>query len=600
LATHCRFENRTGEVLLDGSIEYALSSELARSAYVNVTPVARIGDTLKLMREDPGVKLTEERARELAIRDGGINAVVAGRVERFGSRYVLTLRLVRPADGRTEGVLERVAPREQLPDAARMLAQDLRRQLGDPRIQSRPQPQLERATTASLAALRVFSLGMNYLNRGNAASPTTISSAAELFDEAAVDDPGFALAHIYAAVCYSDMRQPDKAVPHYEAAIRLAPGVTDRERLFIQGTYYERYSHDDLRALAEYRTLTNLYPDDYAVIDSLAEVSDRLGMHDEAMEARRRAIALRPNDEHTIWELLAICRYERRNRPERARRSWDELRTWRATHGLTQFDPAYFDALFDLEPAIERWERGDVSGAAREITRTSEHALAQTNDYYTLRLVDANEVVGKIRAARALCDHFQNPALRAERLLLMAMLAENREEGRVELERLRDATPGPFFGYADGLAAIWLSDVPLARKWRPALVDVDGAMLWAQGRATEAIQRLRAVPQPVGSNGANWSNVWFRYALASALEQQGRIGDAIAAITDDTRPANVDLLTAVPWPYARLKLAYLCRKSGRTLEAARVEAEMEHYLSEADPDHPVRARMRTMSATARN
>ena len=86
------------------------------------------------------------------------------------------------------------------------------------------------------------------------------TAAAELLEEALRDDPTFALAHIYAAHCYSDLNQEDRAAPHYESAFRLAPGVTPRERLFILGTYYGRFLHDDHRALAEYEALLRFIP----------------------------------------------------------------------------------------------------------------------------------------------------------------------------------------------------------------------------------------------------------------------------------------------------------------------------------------------------
>jgi hypothetical protein len=44
------FENRTGERMFDGTLEYALTRELASSRHVNVVPRERIEDALRLMR----------------------------------------------------------------------------------------------------------------------------------------------------------------------------------------------------------------------------------------------------------------------------------------------------------------------------------------------------------------------------------------------------------------------------------------------------------------------------------------------------------------------------------------------------------------------
>ena len=42
------FENRTGESIFDGVLEYALEREISNSQFVNVVPRERIEDTLKI------------------------------------------------------------------------------------------------------------------------------------------------------------------------------------------------------------------------------------------------------------------------------------------------------------------------------------------------------------------------------------------------------------------------------------------------------------------------------------------------------------------------------------------------------------------------
>jgi len=47
------FENRTGESLFDGTLQYALQRELGNSYFVNVVPRERAEDALRLMRKTP-------------------------------------------------------------------------------------------------------------------------------------------------------------------------------------------------------------------------------------------------------------------------------------------------------------------------------------------------------------------------------------------------------------------------------------------------------------------------------------------------------------------------------------------------------------------
>ena len=65
------FENRTGESLLDGTLEFALARELSNSAFVNVVPRQRVEDVLELMRRPLETKLDFRLGREVALRDGG-------------------------------------------------------------------------------------------------------------------------------------------------------------------------------------------------------------------------------------------------------------------------------------------------------------------------------------------------------------------------------------------------------------------------------------------------------------------------------------------------------------------------------------------------
>ncbi len=81
------FENRTGESVFDGVLESALRREIANSQFVNVVSRERIEDTLELMRKPLDTRIDSEVAREICLRDGGIKALLTGRVEKLDSTY---------------------------------------------------------------------------------------------------------------------------------------------------------------------------------------------------------------------------------------------------------------------------------------------------------------------------------------------------------------------------------------------------------------------------------------------------------------------------------------------------------------------------------
>src|SRR5262249_54998151 len=93
------FENRTGESILDGTIEAALRRELSESRFVSVLPEARIQDALWLMGKDKHTVLEPDVAREVALRDRNTALLLTGRVEKLGHTYLLSTSLVEPTTG---------------------------------------------------------------------------------------------------------------------------------------------------------------------------------------------------------------------------------------------------------------------------------------------------------------------------------------------------------------------------------------------------------------------------------------------------------------------------------------------------------------------
>jgi hypothetical protein len=93
------FENRTGETAFDGVLEYALEREISNSQFVNVVPRERIEDTLQLMRKPLDTLIDRTLGREICLRDGGIKALLTGRIEKLDSTYLLSVQLVDPSQG---------------------------------------------------------------------------------------------------------------------------------------------------------------------------------------------------------------------------------------------------------------------------------------------------------------------------------------------------------------------------------------------------------------------------------------------------------------------------------------------------------------------
>lgn len=589
------FENRTGEKLLDGTLEFALERELSQSRYVNVAPRGRVNDTLLLMRQSPSAMLTEDLARQVAVRDGSIKGVLAGRIEKSNQKYVLSVRLLNPASGEIVAAFGRDATQSGLLDAARSVSDELRRDLGERALDagSGQDLRLERATTPSLAALRAFSAGMKLVNQ------LRWEPAAALLEEAIREDPQFASAHIYAAHCYSNVGQDKLAAPHYQAAYRLAPGVGNRERLFILGSYYARFLQDVRRALASYQALVSLYPDDYWGANNLGLLYERLNMIPERNEVYERLEALRPNA--NLGRLGELWRYYKFDNPDKAKAQQyvDKARRLQRAGLVGPGDSAYLD----LETAADRWRSGDVKGAAQEVARFNSKAMNEKDEYRTV-LVMHDLMLGRVGAAEKLCRSILAPSMRSECLLRLAYVRGDDKLAQKQLAQLQGSGVSPR-GRTDAIAlAALLGETSVATSWlktQPSsyagnTLTLNGLVLLSRRRLAEAKVKLEEAFPTSAPRGAIRVFLWNRYGLACVLERQGRVEEAIARL-EETPASDVIENSLWHWLACRAKLAELCRKAGRMDEAVKVEDDLRHYLSEADPDHPLLVKLNKVSSS---
>ncbi|MGH9531323.1 MAG: hypothetical protein ACRD2Q_02960, partial [Terriglobales bacterium] len=155
------FENRTSEPVFDGVLEYALERELSNSRFVNVVARERMHDALALMRKPLDTRVDGGVGREICLRDGGIRGLITGRVEKLDTTYVLSASLVNPTDGVTAASFsEEAAGQKEVVPALRRLSSRVRRTLGEELSVIRQSEQkLEKVTTPSARALRLYSQG---------------------------------------------------------------------------------------------------------------------------------------------------------------------------------------------------------------------------------------------------------------------------------------------------------------------------------------------------------------------------------------------------------------------------------------------------------
>jgi len=151
------FENKTGDGVFDDTLKQALAIQLEQSPFLNILSDQKVNQTLKLMKREPGDRITQEIAREICQRTAS-KALLAGSIASLGSHYLIALKAMNCRTGDSLGSAEEEAEnREKVLTTLSEVASNLRRELGESlaSLQKYDTP-LHEATNSSIAALQAY------------------------------------------------------------------------------------------------------------------------------------------------------------------------------------------------------------------------------------------------------------------------------------------------------------------------------------------------------------------------------------------------------------------------------------------------------------
>lgn len=583
-----RFENRTGETVFDGTVEYALGLELSNSRYVNVVPQERITDALGLMRMPPDTPVDRAIGREVSLRDGAIRALIDGRVEKLENTYLISAVLVDPADGRNvRSFSERARGQREAVAAVERLAVRVRRHLGEELggIEQSLQ-ELEKVSTPSLYALQLYSQADALMQEYRP------DQAATLLARAVEEDAGFASAHLLLAYALFNLGRQEEAAPHFEQAMRLADTATDRERYFIHASNYQRHPEQNARATESLELLVRLHPDYYWAVSNLSNLYEQTGQPLRALPYTQRRADLRPNNfdlQIRAAQQLVVWGDRGHAEPylERARRlaAVEDVGPWRT-------------AWLSVFPVHALWIRGDA-GLALELLAESSGDLraGETPGRYARQWYAAsfNLNLGRLGEARDIWRGMDNSG---EAGALLAWALGEKESAREallhtppsyqqaillarmgllgEAERMIAHPEAPAQVYAPYLPYIWND---LAR----------GELALARGQSKEAVDLL----EPTVQRLRPWPSAFFFLgvdALARALELKGDLPGSLQVLEQAAQykaPAIFWGPALHFWMQNELQRTALYHRLGRADEAGKVRVEILELLVHADAGHPV-------------
>ena len=587
-----QFENRTGEKVFDGTLEYALQRELSNSQYVNVVPGERINDSLALMKRPADTVIDKRIGREISLRDGGIKALMTGRLEKLGDSYILGTELVEPISGAVVASFSKTAAGEDLlATAIHNLANEVREMLGESLADIETgSVALEKVSTPSLRALQLYSQADRLFIQNK-------SQAHQLLLQAVEIDPGFASAHVLLGYIYKDWGSKEQSDFHFQQAMELAETTTERERYFIRSSYYSYQEFDRAKALNLLELLVRQYPDHYWANSRLEWIQRQLGQPLRALPYALRRADLRPNS--FISQILTVQKI---------------LET-----GSEQDYSLYLERAKNL--ANEEWQRawvhsldasmawlvGDIAKTLSLAEEFRHQATADTanDNYFLLWRAALNFIaVGRLHEAKALLAERSTPP---EILVLLHLATGN-------ISALETSLAGAELNHR--------TSILLARAGKPAQADIvladpeihnrlnapfilsfwegsaRGELALAQGEYEVAISQFESnstIP-PM------WPTAYFFLGadgLAMALAQLGKMDKAIEVLEKTSRAHRASIFWPVAtlfWMNNRLKLMELYYRTGQQEKAIQIEAELRQLLSVADSDHPVLLSLDTFHA----
>ncbi len=280
------FENRTADSAHGPTVTELMRIGLSQSRAVSIIHPAQVGRILLLMQRDLADGLSASTAMEAAQREG-INAVITGEVVAVGSGFSISARLV-SADGDVLTALQETARSEdELVGAVDRLSVGLRERFGESLRSIRRSEPLERVTTGSMRALRVFSRGLRASNQGD--DPRAV----QLLEEAVAIDTTFAMAYRKLAIILQNRAERrSRAVEAATKAYHYRDALTERERYLVTAAYHSVVTRNRDQTMSAYSTLLDLYPDETIALNNLGVVYTGLREHERAAELYAQALGL--------------------------------------------------------------------------------------------------------------------------------------------------------------------------------------------------------------------------------------------------------------------------------------------------------------------
>jgi eukaryotic-like serine/threonine-protein kinase len=585
------FTNTTGDPVFDGTLRLGLSVQLEQSPFLSLVSEEQVQQTLRMMGQPGDTRLTHEIAREVCQRTGGA-AVLDGSIAQIGGQYDVILKAANCATGTVLASAEANAgDKSQVLHALGEVASEIRKKLGESlsTVQKYDTP-IWQATTPSLDALQAFSLAQKTLlgTNDNAAALSLAQRAVEL-------DPNFALAYAVMSQWYWNLGEMTRSAETGRRAFELRKGVSENERLIIEGNYYLTVTGDLIKARKIFEIGARTFPREPFFPNLLGPVSFCLGQYDRSLGESLEGLRLLPRSAVAYGNV--ILAYLSLNRIKEAEATAEEAHT----KGLV-FPDELYTLAFVRKDAAEMAKQVDSAagkpgeedsfwareadtaayfghlGRARELSRRAIEAAD---------LAKRKETSATYAAASALREAVFGNSIEARRRAMLALTSSSGRDGKygAVLALAYAGNKERAHALADELDKRFPEDTVVQFNYLPTL---RAKLEVSQNRAGRAEEILReAISYELGAPATNnWTTLYPVYVRGEAYlaAHQGRKASTeFQRILD--QPGIV--LNEPIGVLAHLQLGRAYAMQGDTAKSRAAYKDFLELWKDADPDIPI-------------
>jgi Flp pilus assembly protein TadD len=587
------FTNTTGDAMFDGTLRQGLAAQLGQSPFLNIVPDQQVAQTLRLMGQPAGTRLTDALAKQVCQRTGAA-AVLDPSIGQVGTQYNLVLNVENCATGETLGSAQAVANnKNQVLAALGTVATSIRGKLGESLASIRKfNKPLQDVTTPSLEALQAYTLGWQANMNAN------YSDAVASCQRAISLDPNFAMAYATLGTTYSNLGETSLAAENMQKAYALRDRVSEREKFYISSHYDQYAAGDLLKANQVYQLWAQTYPRDAIPVGDLGVNEMILGQYEQSLAANRRALEMDPTEGTSYGNLAAA--YVSLNRLDEAAAIFQQAKA-RGLNSpllhLNRYELAFLEgdtATMAREAAWASGKTGITDVFLYQESDTSAYGgqLAKANDL-TARAVASAEQAGEKETAAS----YQAEAALREALVGDAAQARTQAAAALKISNGRDTEAaaalalalagdaGQAEKLAGDLAKRFPEDTIVQFSYLPeihAAIDLD------QNAPAKAIADLQpASPYELGNPaqliGLNLYPVYVRGLAYLAAHQGAQAAAEFQKILDHPGIAFNEVIG----PLAHLGQARARALSGDKAGARKAYQDFLALWQHADPSIPV-------------